>query len=132
MTGSVDYLDGSALVKLVVAEAGSAELRAWLRGRDRLASCALVRTEVPRAVRHLGPAALASARRVIAAIDLITVDERLLDTAAMVEPEVIRSLDAIHLAAALALGSDLGTIVTYDLRMVSAARRLGLPVDLPT
>jgi len=131
VSAEVDYLDASAVVKLVVAEAGSAELRAWVRDRPRVASCALIRTEVPRAVRHLGPEALALAHQAIAAIDLIAVDDRLLDTAAQLDPGIIRSLDAIHLAAALALGSDLRSIVTYDARMISAARTLGLPVVSP-
>jgi len=131
MTMEVDYLDASAVVKLVVQEAGSRELRVWVRDRPRLASCALIRTEVPRAVRDLGPDALAMAHRAIASIDLIAVDDRVLDTAAHLDPSILRSLDAIHLAAALALGSNLHAIVTYDARMMGAARALGLPLVLP-
>ena len=33
------------------------------------------------------------------------------------EPRVLRTLDAIHLAAALAVGDDLDVVVTYDERM---------------
>ena len=44
---------------------------------------------------------------------------------------VIRTLDAIHLAAALAAGEDLGGIVTYDARMADAARAGGLLVLAP-
>lgn len=127
----VDYLDASAVVRLVVEESGSEELRAWVSEREKIASCALIRTEVPRAVRHLGPDALALAHRAIAGIDLIAVDDRLLDTAALIDPAVVRSLDAIHLAAALALGPDLRAIVTYDVRMIAAAHTLGLPCILP-
>jgi predicted nucleic acid-binding protein len=43
----------------------------------------------------------------------------------------MRALDAIHLAAALGLGTDLGAVVTYDARMSSAAQALGLPVIGP-
>ena len=41
------------------------------------------------------------------------------------------TLDAIHLATALAIGDDLEAIVTYDDRMMEAARLLGLPIATP-
>ena len=43
----------------------------------------------------------------------------------------LRSLDAIHLAAAMRLGPDLEGIATYDRRMATAAAALGLPVAAP-
>ena len=43
----------------------------------------------------------------------------------------IRTLDAIHLASALAIAADLDAFVTYDDRMAEAARNLGLPVVRP-
>jgi hypothetical protein len=44
---------------------------------------------------------------------------------------VLRTLDAIHLATAMAVGDDLEAIVTYDERMVDAARLLGLSTATP-
>jgi len=132
MSVHVAYLDSSALVKLVVAEPESTMLRDWLGGRDRIASCALVRTEVPRAVRHLGPDALARARTALRDIDVIALDDQLLATAALLEPAILRSLDAIHLAAAASLGADLDVVVSYDIRMLEGARLLGLPTVRPT
>jgi len=41
---------------------------------------------------------------------------------------LLRTLDAIHLAAARLLGDDLAGIVTYDRRMTEAATGLGLEV----
>ena len=55
------YLDSSALVKLVVLEPESRALRAYLRGEPQRVSCGLARTEVLRAVRPVGPAAIAAA-----------------------------------------------------------------------
>jgi predicted nucleic acid-binding protein len=47
-------------------------------------------------------------------------------------PQVqLRSLDAIHLAAAQTVGDDLRAIVTYDRRMADAAGALGLVVQTP-
>jgi uncharacterized protein len=48
-----------------------------------------------------------------------------------VEPALVRTLDAIHLATAMALVPDLDAFVTYDDRMAEAARALGLPVVRP-
>jgi predicted nucleic acid-binding protein len=65
-------------------------------------------------------------------VDLVGVDDRILDTAGILEPKVARTLDAIHLATALTLGDDLAEILTYDRRMVQGARLLGLPVSSPS
>jgi uncharacterized protein len=129
---SAVYLDSSAFVKVVVRERGSAALRAFLAGSDaRRVSSALLRTEAMRAVRDLGPDALAAVREGIRRVDLIGIDDRILDVAGSLPPGVLRTLDAIHLATALAVGDDLDAIVTYDERMVSAARLVGLPTVTP-
>ncbi len=59
------------------------------------------------------------------------IDDQLLDTAAVLPGENLRSLDAIHLAAAQRLGSDLTMLVSYDDRMLAAARGLRIPVASP-
>jgi len=64
-------------------------------------------------------------------VDLISIDDRILDVAGLLEPRVRRALDAIHLATVLALGDDLEAIVTYDERMLEAAELLGLPTASP-
>lgn len=73
---------------------------------------------------------MAAARTVVGDLFLVTLDDRLLDAAAELPVEV-RSLDAIHLAAALSIGSDLGVLVTYDERMARAADELGIEVAAP-
>jgi len=126
------YVDSSAFVKLVVEETESVAVRAYLAARDaRRVSSALLRTESLRAVRHLGPDALATVREGLRRIDLIGVDDRILDGAGILEPRVLRTLDAIHLSTALAVGDDLEAIVTYDDRMIDAARLLGLTTATP-
>ncbi len=126
------YLDSSAFVKLVVEEAESSAIRMFLADRDaRRVSSALLRTESLRAVRHLGPDALATVREGLRRVDLIGIDDRILDAAGLLEPQVLRTLDAIHLATAMAVGDDLETIVTYDERMVDAARLMGLSTATP-
>jgi predicted nucleic acid-binding protein len=129
---SAVYLDSSALVKLVVREAESEALIRHLGDRPNRASCALARVEVVRAVKAQGQAATARARQLLDRISLLFLDEVLLDQAAALDGAILRSLDAIHIAAARALGDDLGELVTYDRRMADAAQRLGIAVVAPT
>jgi len=129
------YLDASALVKLVQRETESNALRRFLRRQDddRRVASALARVEVVRAVAGGGPNAIAHARRQLARVDQVAIDRDLLDAAATLAPgERLRSLDAIHLASAHALGPDLRAVVTYDQRMVAAALALGMVVEAPT
>ncbi len=128
------YLDSSALVKLVQREAESDALRRFLRRHraDQLVTSALARVEVVRAVLLGGPAALAQARRQLSRLDQILLGIEMLDRAATLSPNTqLRSLDAIHLAAAQVVGADLRAVVTYDGRMADAAQELGLVVESP-
>lgn len=125
------YLDASAIVKLVVREPESVALEGWLdEDRYALVSCALVRTEVVRAAAPRGPEAVLRARRLLDRLDLIVLDDELLDLAGDLH-QPLRSLDAIHVAAALELGEQLEALVTYDTQMTRAAEELGLPVAAP-
>jgi uncharacterized protein len=126
------YLDSSAIVKLVIAEPQSPALRRHLRRRRPLVSSALARTEVLRALLPESEVGVTRARAVLARIELIRLNERLLSAAGELLPAELRSLDAIHLATAKELGSDLGQLVTYDDRMLSAARLLGITTASPT
>lgn len=128
------YLDSSAIVKLIQREEESSALRRFLRryANDGRASSALARVEVVRAVMNGGPSAIAHARRQLARLDQVALDQSLLDTASTLAPGVsLRSLDSIHLASALTVGSDLRTVVAYDQRMQVAAAALGLLVEAP-
>lgn len=128
------YLDSSALVKLVQRETESDALRRFLRRHraDQLVTSALARVEVVRAVLVGGPAALAQARRQLSRLDQILLTTEVLDRAATLAPSVqLRSLDAIHLAAAQVVGADLRAVVTYDRRLADAAQDLGFAVEGP-
>lgn len=125
------YVDSSALVKLIVEEPESAALRRYLRRRSPLVASALVRTEVVRAVLPHGDAAVARAQVVLSLVDLIRVNDQILRAAGTLLPPDVRSLDAIHLATAMTLGPDVGTVVTYDERMTTAARLLKVRTAAP-
>lgn len=127
------YLDSSAIVKLVHEERESAALRRYLRrlSDDQRVSSLLARTEVVRAVRPRGGHAVPAARRQLARLFLLPLDRQVMDRAGDVDPVGLRSLDAIHVAAARTLGPQLRAIVTYDVRMRAAAEELGLPTAAP-
>ena len=125
------YLDSSALVKLVITESESSALRRYLRREADRASCALARVEVLRAVRDHGSAAVTRARRLLQRLNLVQIDEELLEAAAALDPRILRSLDAIHLAAAQLFGDELTAVVTYDRRMTAAADLVDLIVAAP-
>ncbi len=125
------YLDASALVKLVVGEAESDALVDELSGWSDRASSTLARVEVVRAAREHGAPEVRLARQVIADLALVRLDDELLDAAALIDPLPLRSLDAIHIASAKSLGDALGAMITYDERMLAAARSAGVPTLTP-
>ena len=127
------YLDSSALVKLIVTEPESAALTELLRAWPDRISSALALTEVPRALRRagFGNPERSRARQVLTRVNLVEVDRRILAAAASLDPPTLRTLDAIHVATAMAVGDDLEAIVTYDERMVEAAKLLGLATVTP-
>jgi uncharacterized protein len=128
------YLDTSALVKLVVAEPESAALRSYLGefSSDTRFTSALARTELLRAVGRQGSVDIVEhARRVLARLDLVALSNRQLDAAATLRPVDLRTLDAIHLAAALS-APDIRAVVTYDDRLGHAASVAGIAVAAPT
>ncbi len=127
----VTYLDSSAIVKLAVREPESSALRAHLRRRRPLVSSALARTEVIRALLPLGDAAIRRGHDVLARVSFVRVNDRVLGSAGELRPLDIRSLDAVHLASAQQFDSELRHVVTYDERMIDAARHLGIKTASP-
>jgi len=125
---SVWYLDSSAIVKFAVIEPESAAMAAWradLDPEDVVMTCELAVAEVVRAVRRVdGDVDVALAH--LDSLEQVVMDRDLMLAAGGVHPPGIRTLDAIHLAAAVAAGEELGAVITYDARMADAARALGL------
>lgn len=126
------YIDASAAMKLVVEEPESWALADALAG-DQLISSEICRVELGRALLRLGlgQGAERLVRGVVERIELLRLDDQILDRASDVGPSDLRTLDAIHLASALALGRELDAVVTYDRRLASAAEEAGLTVMAP-
>ncbi len=125
------YLDSSALVKLVVAEAESGPLLDFLAARPVQATSIVALTEVRRAVMRRPVGDPERVSHVLARAAVISLSEDIAGRAGLIGAPWLRSLDAIHLASALELGSDLEALVTYDDRLVNAALALGLPAVAP-
>jgi len=127
------YLDSSSLVKLVSREAETLAMLALLEDRPQVASSALARVEVLRAVARagLGRTGVKRAQEVLSRVSLIAVDDPILESATSLGPKSLRSLDAIHLATALSLLPDLEAVLCHDARLAAAAKRAGLSVLTP-
>jgi predicted nucleic acid-binding protein len=127
------YLDSAAVVKLVHAEPESPALRRWLDKRAETGWISSVLTEIEsfRALARSAPEAVSRLPAVLDLIDLIDLDQRIRILARTVQPVTVRSLDAIHLGTALQSRPGLTSFVTYDKRLLDAARAAGLPVDSP-
>jgi predicted nucleic acid-binding protein len=129
----VFYLDTSALVKLVVEESETGALRRFIAHVDQrnIVTSALSRAELLRAARRRDAGVLQKAREVLDAVATLTITEALLESAGLMEPSSLRTLDAIHLASAVELGAELSGFVAYDARLLAAASRAALPTLTP-
>jgi len=84
-----------------------------------------------RAVRRSDPDAVDDAGNLLEELSSVDLTSDLADAAADLKPSPLPSLDAIHLVTALRLGPSLGAFLTYDKRMIDAARAAGLTVHHP-
>ena len=125
------YLDSSALAKLVIDEPETDALRRTLRTATRPVTSDLARTELMRSVRRHAEDRMVMARLVLDSVSIMSMPASTFDAAGRLDPANLRSLDALHLAAALELGDDLDGLITYDRRLAEAATALGLPVTSP-
>jgi uncharacterized protein len=116
---------------MAIAEQESSALRAFIQNYPVRVSSILAHTEVLRAVRPQGFAAGQHAKAVLETITRVGLTDEIAESAGLLQPQALRSLDAIHLATALALRPTLAAVVTYDRRLAAGAELQGLPVVMP-
>jgi predicted nucleic acid-binding protein len=126
----IAYLDASAMVKLIVDEVESVALNRWYVEARRLLTSRVGIVETIRASSRRTCDPL-HRDRILSDVEVIEFDRHVAGVAAALAPPLLRTLDAIHLATALALMPELDAFVTYDDRLAEAARSLGLPVVRP-
>jgi len=128
------YVDSSALLKRYVEEPDSAEADTLIRADPALLTARHTIVEVRRNLaRLLSGRDLVAARLAFAddlrSFSIIELDESTCESAAMIaETTGVRSLDALHLAAAQRVSAPGVGFLTFDLRQAQAARALGLVV----
>jgi hypothetical protein len=131
VTDRAVYVDASAMAKLLVGEREGDDLRAFLAPVARQVTSIVGRVEVERTVARRAPARLAHVAGLLDDLVIVGLEPEIAAVAATIGPATLRTLDAIHLASAAALGVDLEAFVTYDRRLAEAARALGMPVASP-
>jgi len=125
------YLDASALVTLLSGRPYATELRTSLSSRPGMpmATSTLGFIETVRTMDRVGsyPTLMPD---LVRDFTEILVTEGIRDRAAVL-PTGVRTLDAVHIASAQALGDSLDVLITYDGRMFDVARSVGLSVAAP-
>lgn len=127
------YLDTSAAIKLLFNEPESQAMRRWVgEAEGRVASSDLLHAELMRATARIDMDKLEDAQAIIRDLYMMRLSSGVYRRAGNLAPTEMRTLDALHLAAAMELGGDLEGIVTYDVRMAKGAESLGIEVVGPT
>jgi uncharacterized protein len=126
------YLDTSAALKLVIPEAETPALEMWIAERAGVprVSSRLLRIEMLRSIVRNAPGRVSRANVILSSIAVLSIDDTA-PTAEVIGDRTLRSLDAIHLATAHELRTELTAFVCYDKRLFDSARMLGLPVEAP-
>lgn len=128
------YVDSSALLKRYVEEPDSDVAESLLLSDPSLLTARHTIVEVRRNLaRLLDGRSLAAAREAFAddlrAVSIVELDAVTCEAAAAIgEVTGVRSLDALHLAAAQRIGGPAVPFLTFDVRQAQAARALGLTV----
>lgn len=124
------YLDTSAALKLLVEEAESDALARTIdREEPDLVACWLLETEMRRVVQREPALTQQAVSEFLDGIGLYEVPSSLFREAGLLPGTQLRSLDALHLAAAIRIGVD--HVVTYDARMADSAASLGINTIAP-
>ncbi|MBN9175945.1 MAG: type II toxin-antitoxin system VapC family toxin [Microbacterium sp.] len=123
------YVDTSAFGALLVAQVETEALVTWLDQADvSLVSSDLLETELRRmAVREGRDQVKVSA--ILNGVSLAALDRATYRSAGLLPMPYLRTLDALHLEAAMRL--DVNAILTYDHRLAEAALAAGLDVIAP-
>ena len=124
------YLDSSAILKLIFDEKERSDLLKVLKTKS--ITSRVSRIEVSRSVIRLAPKQLELARLELSKIDTFPISAVVLNLAESFGSNInLRTLDSIHVATALILGSGIEGIITYDKAMMKSAKELGIKVIHP-
>jgi len=126
---SLVYADTSALGALLVAQPETPALVRWLDETPmQLVSSDLLETELRRIALREGRDQ-AKVSLILDGVSLAALDRATYRSAGLLPMTYLRTLDALHLEAAIRL--DVDAVLTYDRRLGEAARTAGLAVIAP-
>lgn len=126
------YMDTSALVKLLVAEPESDALDEHLEtSGGQMTTSVITEVELVRAVNRVDESKHREVSILLGRQVLLPITESIRVRAGYLLPKGIRSLDAIHIATAVEIQPNLASVVSYDVKLIDAARSLGLRVHSP-
>jgi predicted nucleic acid-binding protein len=125
------YLDTSALLKLIFPEEGSAAVTKVLSEDVDMVSSELLLVEARRGTARRAPGRRPRLDLLLGRVELIQLSGALLESASRLPDPMLRTLDAIHVATALSVRSDVTTLLSYDQRLLDAAAAHGLPTAAP-
>jgi len=129
------YLDASALVKLVILDERSSELRRWMLDLESRGGRAfiseLARTEADRALMRAAPEWGRLSGSVLDGFDRVEVAGPECIVARVMPSATLRTLDALHLAVVIGHAAPVAGIVTYDRWVVEAAGTIGVRAISP-
>lgn len=130
--GDPVYLDTSALVKLIVQEDHSDEVGRYLDDPAcQAVSSEITEVELLRAINRQDSQLMNRGLEVLAQTVLLPLTTSMKLRATYLDPTTLRSLDAIHVATALEIQTDLECLVSYDHRLLESASAAGLRVMSP-
>lgn len=126
---SLVYADTSALGALLVAQPETPALVRWLDETPmQLVSSDLLETELRRIALREGRDQ-AKVSQILDGVSLAALDRAIYRSTGLLPMPYLRTLDALHLEAAIRL--DVDAVLTYDRRLGEAARTAGLAVIAP-
>ena len=125
------YIDTSSLGRVLLAEPDAAAIRRVIGHYDEMWSSALIVIELRRLARRED--LTAAADRMLASLQLHPITDAAIERASRLDPVQVRTLDAIHLDAAIELhgAGTITTVLTHDEQLRNACAHHGIPLDTP-
>jgi predicted nucleic acid-binding protein len=125
------YVDTSALGRVLLAEPDAGAIRATLAKYQEHWSSEILTVELGRLAKLHG--LQTAGAQLLGNIRLVRITTPRLSAAAVIDPAQVRTLDAIHLAAASALHAlrTVAAVLTFDAQLQTGCQHHGIAVEAP-
>ena len=124
------YIDGSAILKLLISEKESIALAEFLDAPVKTSE--ISRVEVIRSLNRISPEKIADGQAALSRFEMIPVNSPIRILAENFPAAItLKSLDALHFATVVFLNKTISGLITYDKAMIKNAKLLGIKVVSP-